>query len=80
MKRFIKVFLICLVVEWVFLLFGGGLLLENFWGALALLAFIAAMLIQALMGLWERLEAMEKRLTALEQTRNPTKTDQEEIT
>ena len=80
MKRFIKVFLICLVVEWVFLLFGGGMLLENPWGILSLLAFVAAVLIQALMGLWERLEAMEKRVTALEQVRTPTKTDREEIT
>ena len=67
MKRFLGTFLPVLVLLWGILLFGGSLILGNFWallvfGALALTALILAFESQA-----RHTEELEARVRALEE-------------
>ena len=64
MKRVLGTFAASLVLIWGFLLFGGGMLLQNTWGALVLCALVMARLFE---GQADRVEELEKRVAALEQ-------------
>ena len=66
MKRFLGTFAAVLVLLWGALLFGGSLILGNFWAMLIVCALALTVLILVLLGLADRLDALEARLRALE--------------
>ena len=61
MKRVLGTFAASLVLIWGFLLFGGGMLLQNTWGALVLCALVVTVLAQLFEGQADRGEELEKR-------------------
>lgn len=67
LKRVLGTFAASLVLIWGFLLFGGGMLLQNTWGALVLCALVVTVLAQLFEGQADRVEELEKRVAALEQ-------------
>lgn len=67
MKRFLGTFLVCLVVSWAFLFFGGAMIFENFWALLVFCALVLTVLILAFEGQGEQIEKLEARIRALEQ-------------
>ena len=67
MKRVLGTFAASLVLIWGFLLFGGGMLLQNTWGALVLCALVVTVLARLVEGQEEREEELEKRVAALDQ-------------
>ena len=70
MKKFLMTFFICLVLVFVFMFFGGSVLLDlsrHFYAFLVFIALALAVLVTALEALWEKLEALEKRVRALEE-------------
>lgn len=69
MKKFLMTFFICLVLVFVFMFFGGSMLLDlsrHFYAFLIFIALILAVLISAFGALSEKLEALEKRIQELE--------------
>ena len=69
MKKFLMTFFICLVLVFVFMFFGGYVLLDlprHFYAFLVLVALILAVLISAFEAQSEKLEALEKRIQELE--------------
>ena len=67
MKRVLGTFAASLVLIWGFLLFGGGMLLQNTCLALVLCALVVTVLAQLFEGQADRVEELEKRVAALEQ-------------
>ena len=67
MKRVLGTFAASLVLIWGFLLFGGGMLLQNTCGALVLCALVVTVLARLFEGQADRVEELEKRVAALEQ-------------
>ena len=65
LKRVLGTFAASLVLIWGFLLFGGGMLLQNTWGALVLCALVVTVLAQLFEGQADRVEELEKRVAAL---------------
>ena len=69
MKKFLMTFFICLVLVFVFMFFGGSVLLalsRHFYAFLVFIALILAVLISAFAAQSEKLEALEKRVQELE--------------
>ena len=69
MKKFLMTFFICLVLVYVFMFFGGSVLLDlsrHFYAFLVFVALILAVLISAFAAQSEKLEALEKRVRELE--------------
>ena len=70
MKKFLMTFFICLVLVFVFMFFGGSVLLDvsrHFGAFLVFVSLVLAVLASILEALWEKLEALEKRVRALEE-------------
>ena len=67
MKRFLGTFLPVLVLLWGILLFGGSLILGNFWALLVLGALALTVLILAFESQARRTEELEARVRALEE-------------
>lgn len=70
MKKFLMTFFICLVLVFVFMFFGGSMLLDlsrHFYAFLVFISLALAVLVTVLEALWEKLEALEKRVRALEE-------------
>ena len=74
MKKFLMTFFICLVLVFVFMFFGGSMLLDlsrHFYAFLVFISLALAVLVTVLEGLWEKLESLEKRVQELEGRENP---------
>ena len=67
MKRFLGTFVVCLVVIFGFLLFGGSLILNSSWGILVFWALVLTVLILLFEGQDRRIEELEVRVQALEE-------------
>lgn len=70
MKKFLMTFFICLVLVFVFMFFGGSMLLDlsrHFYAFLVFISLALAVLVTVLEALWEKLEALEKQVRALEE-------------
>lgn len=67
MKRFLGTFLPVLVLLWGILLFGGSLILGNFWALLVFGALALTVLILAFESQARRTEELEARVRALEE-------------
>lgn len=65
MKEFIGTFLVCVVMCWVGAFFFLGLILENIWVLIILLAFIVAVLITIFMKQESRIDDLEKKVEKL---------------
>lgn len=69
MKKFIGTFVICLILCYVFLFFGGALIFENFGATLVLVALIIAVLITMFVHQEIKIEELEARIKTLETQR-----------
>lgn len=67
MKRFLGTFVVCLVLGWAFLFFGGALIFENIWALLVFSALVLTILILLFEGQDRRIEELEVRVQALEE-------------
>ena len=67
MKGFIGTFLCVMVAAVVFLFFGGAWLMQNFWGIVAVVAFVLAVLVSWLVHLENQVDVLEKKIEELEQ-------------
>ena len=67
MKGFVGIFLCIAVVAVVFLFFGGAWLMQNFWGLVAVVAFVLAVLVSWLVRLENEVNALKKKIQELEQ-------------
>ena len=70
MKKFLMTFFICLVLVFVFMFFRGSMLLDlsrHFYAFLVFISLALAVLVTVLEALWEKLEALEKQVRALEE-------------
>ena len=73
--KFIKTYAITLVICYIFMFFGGGLLFDfskHFYVATAACALILAAFISVLLAQEEKIESLESRLKALEEKSNDT--------
>lgn len=66
MKTFISTFVVCLVIGYAFLFFGGALLLEHFWAAFVFAMLVLAAFITALLRQETKLEELEARIKQME--------------
>lgn len=71
MKNFFGTFIICLILCYVFLFFGGALILENF--LVVLVALIIAILITVHIHQDTKIEKLEARIKTLESQNEPQK-------
>ncbi|MEA4989225.1 MAG: hypothetical protein VB095_14300 [Anaerovorax sp.] len=69
MKKFFGTFVMCLILCYIFLLFGGTLIFESFWAILVLVAFIISILISLFMYQETKIEELEARVKMLEDQR-----------
>lgn len=69
MKTFISTFVVCLVIGYVFLFFGGALLFEHFWATFVFAMLVLAAFITALLRQETKLEELEARIRQLETER-----------
>lgn len=69
MKTFISTFVVCLVIGYVFLFFGGALLFSHFWAAFVVAMLLLAVFITALLSQETKLEELETRIKQLETER-----------
>ena len=67
MKSFLGTFVICIILCYFFLLFTGGLILENGLAMFVFVAFVITVLITIFMNQESKIEKLEKRLTKLEE-------------
>ncbi|MGE4284693.1 MAG: hypothetical protein AB7G87_13445 [Clostridia bacterium] len=65
MKEFISTFFICLVVCGVATFFFAGLIFDNIWGIIIIVAFLLAVFITAFMNQDSRIEELEKKMEKL---------------
>lgn len=66
MKSFFGTFVICLILCYAFLLFGGGFILGNIWATLVFVALIITILITILIHQETKIEELETRIKILE--------------
>lgn len=66
MKGFFGTFIMCLVLCYVFLFFGGGIILGNIWAALVFVALIITILITIFIHQETKIEELETRIKTLE--------------
>lgn len=71
MKGFLGTFVICFILIYVFLLFGGAFIFENIWGVLILIALVMAILITVFINQETKLEELEERIKNLESENKP---------
>lgn len=71
MKKFIGTFAICLILCYVFLLFGGALIFENVWAGLVLVVLMISIIITAFMHQETKIEELEARIKTLEPPGEP---------
>ncbi|MDD4568633.1 MAG: hypothetical protein PHE70_00685 [Tepidanaerobacteraceae bacterium] len=71
MRDFLGTFAISLILCYVFLLFGGVFIFENFWAILVLVAFIIAILITVFIHQETKIEELEARIKTLESQSEP---------
>ncbi|MEL7607326.1 hypothetical protein SDC9_50995 [bioreactor metagenome] len=67
MKSFLRTFVICIILSYVFLLIIGGLISENGLALLVFVAFVITVLITIFTNQESKIEDLEKRLTKLEE-------------
>ena len=67
MRKFLQLFIICLVLEQVFMFFCGWRLFLNWFSASVFIALVLALSIHIWLSQEDRLEAMEKRIKELEE-------------
>jgi len=70
MKSFLRTFVICIILSYVFLLIIGGLILENGLALLVFIAFVMTVLITIFTNQESKIEDLKKRLTKLEEQNN----------
>lgn len=66
MKSFLGTFAVSLIMCYVFLLFGGVFILQNFWAMLVFVALIIAVLITAFLSLETKIEMLKNKIEGLE--------------
>ena len=66
MKDFISIFAIILVLIFLFLFFGGALLLEHFWLSVIFISFLVSLVVYAFIKTSDKIEQLEKRIECLE--------------
>ena len=66
MKNFLGMFGMTFIVCGVFIFFGGALIFENFWAAIAVVAFLLSIFITALLHQETKIEELEERMKTLE--------------
>ncbi|HZJ83963.1 MAG TPA: hypothetical protein VFD02_00285 [Syntrophomonadaceae bacterium] len=66
MKNFLATFAMTLILTYIFLFFGGALILENFWAMFVFIAFIIAILVTVLINLAIEIEELEGQVILLE--------------
>lgn len=74
MKRFLRVYLVTLLVLFMFLFFGGSMLFdfrERFWVAAAACGFVIAAVLSLFLSMWEKIDALEAKVQALEEGKTP---------
>lgn len=71
MRSFIGTFIICLIVCYLFLFFGGVLIFENIWALIVFAAFSIAILITTFINQEIKIEELEKRMKVLESPKEP---------
>ncbi len=69
--RFIKAFAMSFILIVLFATFGGALLFENAWGLMAVAALVIAILATTFMSMSDEIEALKKRINALEGAGKP---------
>jgi hypothetical protein len=67
MKSFLRTFVICIILSYVFLLIIGGLISENGLALVVFVAFVITVLITIFTNQESKIEDLEKRLTKLEE-------------
>ncbi|WP_019230112.1 hypothetical protein [Sedimentibacter sp. B4] len=67
MKSFLRTFVICIILSYVFLLIIGGLISENGLALLVFVAFVITVIITIFTNQESKIEDLEKRLTKLEE-------------
>ncbi len=65
MKNFISTFFACLVVCWIATFFFVGLIANNIWAIIIIVAFLLAVLITVFMNQESRIEELEKKIEQL---------------
>jgi|LSQX01.3.fsa_nt_gb uncharacterized membrane protein YciS (DUF1049 family) len=73
MKSFLGTFAICFILCYIFLLFGGALIFENFWAILVFVALIITILTTAFIHQEIKIEELEARIKTLESQSEPKK-------
>lgn len=66
MKDFFLTFFIVLVLIFVFLFFGGAILLEHFWLSVIATSFLISLLVFILIRFSDKIENLEKRMEKIE--------------
>ena len=66
MKSFITTFAICYVLLWILMFFGFGLIYNNLFAILAVIALPIAAVIEGFTGMEKKIEKLEKRIEELE--------------
>ncbi len=69
--RFIKAFAMSFILIVLFATFGGALLFGNAWGLMAVAALVIAILATTFMSMSDEIEALKKRIDALEGAGKP---------
>ncbi len=62
LKEFISTFILCLIVCWVATFFFVGLIINNIWAIVIIVAFLLAVLITAFMNQQSRIEELERKM------------------
>lgn len=65
MKEFIGTFLACIVICWIFAFFFLGLIVENIWALIIVIAFVLAVVITFFIKQETRIEELEKNMEEL---------------
>ena len=66
MKSFITTFAICYVLLWILMFFGFGLIYNNLFAILAVIALPIAAVIEGFIGMEKKIEKLEKCIQELE--------------
>lgn len=71
MKDFLATFIVCMISCYIFLFFGGALILENIWIIPIFAALFLAILIKAFIHQETKLEELEERIKSMESRGGP---------
>ena len=71
MKNFLGTFVLCLILCYIFLFFGGILIFENFGAILVFVALIITILITVFIHQETKIEELEERIKILESQSEP---------